>query len=355
MTGLRLLLAVLLLAGNAFFVGAQFALVAVRADQIEPHARAGSRRARAAAGQVRALPDLLAGSQLGIALCSLGLGAVAEPAVAHLLDGGFGLVRIPATLVHPLALAVALVAVAYCHMVIGEMVPKNLALAGTVRAALLFGPPMAGWVRLTRPVLWVLNALATLVLAAWRVSPREELSRAYGPTELAEMIAESTAEGLLDPDQRQRLVRALALGRRTARVVTIPLDRLVTVSRTTTPVELERLVSATGYSRFPVLDRTGHPPGAGHPDGRADFAGFLHAKDIMEVARRDAPVPARLYRPMPVIDIDLPLSHALATLRRAGGHLGRVIDAGRTVGAVALEDVIAEFVGEVHDASHRAP
>lgn len=347
-SGLRLLLAVLLLAGNAFFVGAQFALVAVRADQIEPHARAGGRRARTTAAQIRALPNMLAGSQLGIALCSLGLGAVAEPVVSHLLDGGFDLVRIPDALVHPLALAIALIVVSYCHMVIGEMVPKNLALAGTVRAALLLGPPMAGWVRLTRPVLRVLNALATGVLAVWRIRPRAELSRAYGPTELAEMIAESTAEGLLDPDERQRLVRALALGRRTARAVTIPPHRLVTVTGSTTPVELERLVADTGFSRFPVTTA----PGAEADGG---FAGFLHAKDVLELTRRDEPIPERLYRPMPAIDVNLPLSQALATLRRAGGHLGRVVDAGRTVGAIALEDVIAEFVGQVHDASHRAP
>lgn len=347
MTWLNLLFAIALLAGNAFFVGAQFALIAVRPDQIEPHANAGSRRARITAGQMRSLPTMLAGSQLGIAACSLALGAVTEPAAASLITNGFDLVGIPAALLHPVALALALVVVAYFHMVIGEMVPKNLALAGPVRAALLLGPPMAGWVRATRPVLRLLNAASNVVLAVWKIAPREEMINTYGPTELADMIAESTAEGFLDPDERQRLVRALALGRRTARNVMIPLNRLVTVTTSVTPAQLERLVADTGFSRFPVLS-----PGDGGAD-RGELAGFLHAKDILDLAQLDAPVPAHRYRPMTVIDGNLPLSQTLAALRRAGGHLGRVVDAGRTIGAIALEDVIEEFVGEVHDASHR--
>ena len=343
MSWLSLLLAVVLLAGNAFFVGAQFALIAVRPDQIEPLALAGSRAARITAGQMRRLPTMLAGSQLGIAVCSLGLGAVAEPVLAHLLTDGFVLLRVPTSVLHPVAFATALAFVAYFHMVIGEMVPKNLALAGPVRAALVLGPAMAGWVRVTRPVLQVLNAVANRVLRLGGVTPPAGLSSAYSPTELAEMITESTAEGLLDPEERQRLVRALTLGRRTARDVTIRLDQLVTVTPSVTPAQLEQLVADTGFSRFPILGDS------------TDLIGFLHAKDILELSQRDAPVPARLYRTMTSIDGDLPLSRTLATLRRVGSHLGRVVEGGRTIGAVALEDVIEEFVGEVHDASHRAP
>lgn len=341
MTWLSLLLAVVLLAGNAFFVGAQFALISTRTDQIDQYLRAGSRGARAAAGQMRQLPTMLAGSQLGIAVCSLGLGAVAEPAVAHLIEAGFRLVRLPTALLHPVAFALALAAVAYGHMVVGEMVPKNLALAGPVRAALLFGPPMAGWVRLTRPVLWGLNAVSDRVLRLGGVTPRGELASAYTASELAEMITESTAEGLLHPQDEQRLARALRLRRRTARDLAIPLDRLVTVSPSVTPAQLERLVADTGFSRFPMVDASGQ------------ITSFLHVKDILGPARRDAPVPAPSHRSMSTIDGDLPLSRTLTALRRAGSHLGRVVQDGRTVGVIALEDVIEEFVGEVRDASHQ--
>lgn len=340
MTWLSLLLAVVLLFGNAFFVGAQFALITARQDQVAPFAEEGSRGARATLAQMRTLPTMLAGSQLGIAVCSLGLGAVAEPAISHLLEGGFHLAHLPRAFLHPISFAVALAGVSYLHMVIGEMVPKNLALAGPVRAALLLGPPMAGWVRVTRPILTSLSTVANGVLRIFGIQPRDELSSTYTSTELADMIAESTAEGLIEPADQQRLARALTLERRSARDVMIPLRALVTVPESVTPADLEALVADTGYSRFPITR-----------DGN-DLVGFLHAKDILELAQRDQPVPNRLYRPMVRIDANLLLSQTLTTLRRGGGHLGRVVDGSRTIGAIALEDVIEEFVGEVHDASH---
>ena len=164
-------LALVFLAGNALFVGAQFALITARRDQIEPLAGAGNRRARVTAAQMRALPNMLAGSQLGIAVCSLGLGAVAEPAFAHLLEAGFDAASLPKSVLHPAAFVVALAFVSFCHMVLGEMVPKNLALAGPIRAALWLGPPMAAWVRISRPLLVVINGLANATLRLCRSRP----------------------------------------------------------------------------------------------------------------------------------------------------------------------------------------
>lgn len=343
---LRLALAVVLLAGNSFFVGAQFALITARRDQIEPRARAGGRRARVTLGQMRALSTMLAGSQLGIAVCSLGLGAVAEPGIADVLEDGFDALSLPTAILHPVSIVIALIVVSYLHMVIGEMVPKNLALAGPARAALMFGPPMAGWVRMTRPLLRVLSAVTTGVMRLFRIEPKEELAGTYTATELADLIAESTAAGLIDPAAHQRLARALTLERRTARDVAVPLADLVTVSESVTPDELERLVGETGYSRFPVRS---------DPDGAADVAEFVHVKDIIALPHRDEPIPVRLRRPMVTIESRLPLSETLSTLRRAGSHLGRVVDGLRVVGVIALEDVLEEFVGEVVDASHHHP
>ena len=203
-------LAVVFLAGNALFVGAQFALITARRDQIEPLAESGNRRARVAAAQMRALPNMLAGSQLGIALCSLGLGAVAEPAFAHLLEVGFDAASLPKSVLHPAAFVVALAFVSFCHMVLGEMVPKNLALAGPIRAALWLGPPMAAWVRISRPLLIVINGLANAILRLFRVEPTDELGGSYSADELADLIAESTAHGLLEPADQQLLHHAIA-------------------------------------------------------------------------------------------------------------------------------------------------
>jgi CBS domain containing-hemolysin-like protein len=188
---MSLLLALAFLLGNAFFVGAQFALITARRDQIEPLAKSGNRAARTTLAQIRDLSRMLAGSQLGIAACSLGLGAVAEPAIAHLLENGLDAVRLPADLLHPIAFLLALALVSFCHMVLGEMVPKNLALAGPVDAALILGPPMAAWVWVTRPILLVINGLANALLKLIKVEPADELGGGYTADELTDVIAES--------------------------------------------------------------------------------------------------------------------------------------------------------------------
>lgn len=337
-------LAVILLAGNAFFVGGQFALISVRRDQLEPIVESGSRTARMALSQVRDLPTMLAASQLGIALCSLGLGAAAEPAIArgleHLFHGA-----LPAAAAHAIALVIGLGLVSYAHMVLGEMVPKNLSLAGPVRAALVLGPPMALWVRITHPVVRLVNGVANLVLRLFRVEPKSEISTAYTSAELRHVITESVAEGYIDPDEERLLGRALALEARTTLEVTIPLARLVTIPQGASRRELERVAAETGYSRFPVRGKDSDP---------VDLVGFVHVKDVLDVADMDAPLPRSMVRPLVTVDAATPLLHASTALQADRAHLGRVTSGGRTVGAVALEDILEELVGEVHDASHRA-
>ncbi len=341
-----LLLGLLLLGGNALFVGAQFALITARRDQVEPLALSGQRAARVTLGQMRQLSRMLAGSQLGIAACSLGLGAVAEPSLAHLVASGFDALGLPAELLHPTAFVLALAAVSYAHMVLGEMVPKNLALAGPLRAALVLGPPMAVWVMVTRPLLVGINAVANGILRLFGVEPKDELAAAYTPQELAQLIDESTAEGLLHITEQQQLTRVLSLDERLVRDATICLRKLVTVGRSTTGTELEELVARTGYSRFPM-----QVPDASH---QATLVGYVHVKDLLELDEEEyhRPLPARLVRPMVLVDAGLPLIQAFTTLQRAGHHMGRVVADGTTLGAITLEDLLEELVGEIRDASH---
>jgi magnesium and cobalt exporter, CNNM family len=343
---MSMVLVVVLLAGNAFFVGAQFALIAARRDQIEPLAQQGHRTAKITLGQMRRLSWMLAGSQLGIAACSLGLGAVAEPAFAHLLEGVFDALALPSGLLHPVAFIIALGVISYAHMVIGEMVPKNLALAAPLRSALVLGPPIALWVRVTRPILMAINATANGILRLFRVEPKTEISSTYTPEELADLIGESVAEGLLHPVDEQRLLRALRLDQVTTRALTIPSEQVVSVGPESTLGEVEALIARTGYSRFPVSSAA--------DDGPGELVGYVHAKDLLELDRYDeqTPLPSRLIRPMVSIEADLPLTQAFSALQRADRHLGRVTDGGHTLGVVALEDVLEELVGEIEDASH---
>jgi CBS domain containing-hemolysin-like protein len=189
--------AVVLLLANAFFVGAEFALISARRSSIEPLAEAGSRRARTTLAAMERVSLMMAGAQLGITVCSLGLGAV-EPAVAHLLEPVFEALRVPGALVHPISFAIALAVVVALHVVIGEMVPKNLALAGPDRAALALTPPLAAVVRVLRPVIVVLNALANGVLRLLRVAPKDEVTSSFTRDEVAGLFDQSRAGGLLD-------------------------------------------------------------------------------------------------------------------------------------------------------------
>jgi CBS domain containing-hemolysin-like protein len=344
-TALQIGLAVLLLLGNAFFVGAEFALVSVRRSQIEPAAESGDRRAATVVFALEHVSAMMAAAQLGITVCSLLLGALAEPAVAHLLEGPFHALGVPAGLVHPLAFAVSLAVVVTLHMVVGEMVPKNVALAGPERSALLLGPALAALARPLRPVIRILNALADLVLRLIGVESKEEVESVYTSVQLAHLLHDSHNAGLLGSLVQERLEDALELGVRPVREVLMAPEQLVTADCSATPRQIEELAVRTGFSRFPLV--------GGGGAGTA-FLGYLHVKDVLELDDREAPVPSRLWRRIIALPELTPLDDALGAMRRAASHLASVVDAeGATLGLVMLEDVLEELVGEVHDPDHQ--
>lgn len=335
-----LLVALGLLAGNAFFVAAEFALISARHSQIEPLA-ATSKRARTTLHAMEQVSLMLAGAQLGITICSLGLGAVGEPAVAHLLEAPFARLGMPEALLHPVAFTIALSIVVYLHMVLGEMVPKNLSLAEPERAALILGPPMAGIVRLLKPLIWLLNSLANGVLRLLRVEPRDEVSSAFTAEEVASMLAESQREGLLDAEEHDLLTGALQYEQVKAADIMIKREDIVSIAQGATTEQVERRVAETGFSRFPVTGADG------------ELIGYVHVKDVLD-RDGDHPIPAKRIRPLPAIAADATVDDIVGTLQREGAHLGRVLDtaSGDVLGVIALEDAIEELIGEVVDAAH---
>ena len=186
-----LVVALLLVLGNAFFVGAEFALVSARRTQIEPRAEAGSRMARTTLRAMENISLVIGVNQLGITVCSLVLGAVGEPALAHLLEPAFEAVHLPDSLLHPVSFVVGLSIIVYLHVVLGEMIPKNLALAGPDRAALVLGPPIWGFVTVLRPVIVVINAIAAAILRLMGVRLMDEVSSTYTREEVAALVEES--------------------------------------------------------------------------------------------------------------------------------------------------------------------
>src|SRR6478735_7155362 len=225
-----ILLALVLLLGNAFFVAAEFALVSARRSQIEPRAVAGNRFARTTLLAMENMSEVIAVNQLGITVCSLLLGAVAEPTVVYL------------------------------HVVLGEMIPKNIALAGPDRAALVLGTPVWAFVTVLRPVIRVINAVASWLLRLVGVRLMDEVSSTYTREEVAALVEESRGEGLLQPDEYDRLAGALGFTERTVAAVLMRPETLTTVPRDATVAEVEDVCAATGYSRFPVTGSQGSPP-----------------------------------------------------------------------------------------------
>jgi CBS domain containing-hemolysin-like protein len=340
-TPVALVVAVLLIAGNGFFVAAEFALLAARQTKLTGLAET-SRRARSALRASQQLPLMISGCQFGVTICSLGLGAVAEPAVAALLEPAFAALGLPEGVLHPVAFVLALLLTSVLHMVLGEMVPKNVALAGPERAAMLLAPPLLGFIRLFRPVIVGLSAAATAVLRLFKIQPVDEGGHAYTAEQVAGLVAEARREGLLGSEEHELVVDALAFGERTAATVLLPAARLVTVPLGVSAADVEARVAVTGFSRFPVTD-----------DGR--LVGYVHLADVLHVpaARRDRPLARGTVRAMPQVAAATPLHEVLALLQRTGAHLAQVTDAARPVGVVALEDVLEELVGEVRDATRR--
>jgi CBS domain containing-hemolysin-like protein len=284
---------------------------------------------------------MMAGAQLGITLCSLGLGAVGEPAVAHLVRAPLDAVGAPEALLHPVSLVTALALVTVLHMVLGEMVPKNITIAGPDRAAIALGPPLAVLVRLLTPFIWFFNVTANGFVRLFGVQPTDEISASFDESEIRSMISQSRNEGLLGSEVSELAAGALTFEQHDARSVLLPADSLVTVPRDSTPRDLEGVVAEHGYSRYPVRAADG------------SLCGYVHVKDVLGSGptMRDQPVPGQAVKAFVDFGPGEPLPEVLHAMRRSGSHLGRVMDDGEVLGLVALEDVLERLIGDVRDAA----
>jgi CBS domain containing-hemolysin-like protein len=340
-SGLGVVLALVLLALNALFVAAEFALISARRTQLEPAARAGSRTARLALLAVENVTLAMAAAQLGITICSLGLGAVGEPAVAHLLEPIFEAFDLPAGLVHTISFVIAMTIVVFAHVVLGEMVPKNLALVGPDRAALFLGPFMLAVIAILRPFVVVLNGTANLAIRLVRIEPRDEVASSFTHDEVAGLLEESRREGLIDEYEYGLVSGALDFNQGRVDQVLLPRRGLVTIEPSATPADVERACAVTGFSRFPVTNAAG------------DITGYLHIKDVLETDddARAVPIADKWVRPLATVGAGSGLYDALRTMQARGSHMARVADQdGAVLGVIMLEDVLEELVGEIREA-----
>lgn len=334
-------LAVLLVV-NGFFVGAEFAVISARRSQIEPKAEAGSKAAKTTLWAMEHATLMLATSQLGITVCSLIILNVSEPAIHHLLEIPLGLTSLSYEAISIIAFIVALLLVTFLHVVLGEMVPKNISFSVPTRAALILAPPLVVVARIFKPVIWTLNGIANGILRLFKVEPKDEATSAYTLDEVANIVEQSTRDGMLK-DTTGALTNAFEFTAKTVADVQVPLKDIVLLPETATPADIQQAVARHGYSRYILTDSSGDP------------AGYLHLKDVMDLTSPEKfgrPVPAKRIRRLASAFAGSELEDALAAMRRTGAHVARVSDAGgTTTGMLFLEDIIEELVGEVQDAT----
>ncbi|MFZ2544594.1 MAG: hemolysin family protein [Candidatus Saccharimonadales bacterium] len=335
-----LVISVVVLLANAFFVAAEFSLVSVRRSSVELKALAGSRVAKITISAMENVSMMLAGAQLGVTLSSLVFGAVGEPLVAHALEGPFRDLGLADHLLHPVSFVIALVIMVYLHVVIGEMIPKNISLSASMKSALILVPPLYFIVKVFTPVLIVLNALANFTIKLFGVKITDEVKSSFSRDEVAGFVKESLHEGLLSKEEERLLSGALDLEERTIDHIILSIESTVVTPIEPTPRDIEKLCAETGFSRFPV------------PDKNEKLIGYIHLKDLLRIndEKLDTKLPRRFIRPLDKVKKGSTLRDTLALMQLKGAHIAQVVnDDSKTVGIIMLEDVLEELVGPISD------
>ena len=334
---LGLFVIALLVLATALFVAAEFAVVAARRGVLEEQAAAGSRRARAALVLIRRLSFTLSAAQLGITAAALILGYVAESAVASILGPVIGVFGLEEDTARVVTLGVALLVSTVLAMVIGELVPKNIAFARPEATLLAVSLPFGLYATTFAPLIRIFDGTANRLSRVVGVEPREEMLDDITPEELARIISASTQEGALPEDQAELLMRAVELGERRVAEVMVPRPDVAWLNAGDPIGALREAARTTGHSRFPVRAASG-----------GDVVGTVHIKDLLRGT--DAEVIGDIMTPPVIVPESTLLRRLLADLRQRRRTFAVVVDEfGDVTGIVTLEDVLEELVGEIED------
>ncbi|PSK98996.1 CBS domain containing-hemolysin-like protein [Murinocardiopsis flavida] len=320
-----LAISAVIIALSAFFVAIEFALVAARRYRLEEAAET-SASARAALKSARDLSLLLAGSQLGITLCTLALGAITKPAVHHLMEPLFH-GWMPTSVSYVVSFVVSLIVVTFLHLVVGEMAPKSWAISHPERSATLLAIPMRAFMWVTRPVLVLLNGMANWCLHRVGVEAVDEVAGGHSADDLRQLVDHSAQAGALDADRRAQLATALEVNRSPLREIVTPKAELASVRPGADLDEIKRVSRESGHMRLVVSD--GDQP-----------IGVLHVRDALTTA--DGTTADELMRPVLTLDAETPIYAALSIMRESRSHLALVEDEGHEslLGLVTLQDML---------------
>lgn len=336
---------VVLIAANALFVAAEFALVTVDRAVVERRAEEGDRRARGVLSALKSLSTQLSGAQLGITITSLVVGFVAEPSIAALLRGPVGLTGLSETATTATSFTVAFILATGTQMVFGELVPKNWAIAEPMRVGRAVTGFQRGFTTVTKPLIRVLNGMANAIVRAFGIEPAEELASARSPEELASLAARSGERGTMAAETAELLARSIEFGDRRAADVMTPRPRVRFLNADQPVSEVLALATASGHARFPVMG-----------ESVDDVIGMVHFKHAIAVPTQERSTTQirEIVHELPAVPASMELDPLLRVLRQAGPQMAVVVDEyGGTDGIVSLEDLIEEIVGEIEDEQDR--
>lgn len=340
-TVLSLFAFVLLTAGTAVFVAAEFSLTALERSTVEANVRTGDRRDQMVQRAHRTLSTQLSGAQVGISITTLATGFLAEPVVARLIAPGLTAVGLPEQLVSGVALALAILIATSLSMVFGELVPKNLAVARPVPTARWSAGPQLLFSLVFTPLIRLTNGTANWILRRMGIEPAEELRSARSPQELVSLVRTSARSGSLDPVTAVLVDRSLQFGVRTAEELMTPRSMIETLEADDTVADLSVAAVRTGHSRFPVI--------RGDLD---ETIGMVHVKQVFAVphGQRSATRLSELAQPVTKVPSTLDGDAVMSEVRANGLQTALVVDEyGGTAGMVTVEDLIEEIVGDVRD------
>jgi CBS domain containing-hemolysin-like protein len=341
LTGL-IWLAVLLVV-NAFFVGSEFAVISARRAQIEPLADRGNPAAKVTLQAMENVSLMLATAQLGITVSSLLILLVAEPSIKYMLEAPLSAIGLDYATTSVVSFIIALLLVTYLHVVLGEMVPKNVAISIPTSAALILGPMLYFSAQVVKPIVWVMNQISNGILRMFGFTPRDEANSAFTLEQVEDIVEESQRSGTIE-DASRTIANTFEFTEKTVGDVKHPLDTLVTLPPDATPAMLQEAVIEYGFSRYPVKSEAG------------DLIGYWHIKDALidDLDRLKQPLRSKRMRTLISVSEAAELEDALARLKKYGAHVAKTFSAdGKITGCLFLEDIIEVLVGEIEDATRR--
>lgn len=331
-----------LLFSNGFFVASEFAMVKVRKTRIEQLVNEGNHNAKIALEAIKDLDKFIAAVQLGVTISSIGLGWVGEGTLAHLIEPLFaflpGISQTIAT--HTMSVSIAFALITFFHVVIGELIPKSIALEFTEKTALVVARPMQIITFIFNPFIWLLNGFGNLVLKAFNIPHTHKGSLVHSTEELDMLVNASYNGGVLNETEKEMLHNVFKFSDLTAKQVMIPRTDMVCIPIDMPMEELNKLAAESQYTRYPVYE-----------EDIDHITGLVHVKDLYSLSIKDEVCPiAKIQREVLMVPETITMDNLVLEFKKRKGQMAIVIDEfGGTSGLITLEDVLEEIFGEVQD------